>query len=145
LGARAFFERVVRAQADARAVVPGFNFAFGHDREGTVEALAGLCREAGLGFVVVPPLQADGAPVSSTRVRADLLRGDVRQAAVLLGRPYRLRGVVEAGQRRGQILGFPTANLGHFATLVPADGVYAVRALVEDAAWPGAANVGPNP
>jgi riboflavin kinase/FMN adenylyltransferase len=145
LGARDFFDRVLRAQAGAAAAVPGFNFAFGRDREGTVEMLASLCREAALGFTVAPPLLLEGRPVSSSRVRGELVRGDIRQARLLLGRPYRLRGTVEAGRRRGQTLGFPTANLGRPQTLVPGDGVYAARAEVAGSAWPAAANVGPNP
>src|SRR5262249_3663347 len=59
--------------------------------------------------------------------------------------PFRLHGRVGTGQRRGQQLGFPTANLERVPTLVPGDGVYAVRAWVGEAAWPGAANLGPNP
>jgi riboflavin kinase/FMN adenylyltransferase len=145
LSAREFFDRVLLAQVGARAVVPGFNFAFGHNRQGTVDTLAAFCREAGLGFTVVPPLEIDGKPVSSSRVRGDLVRGDVRHAALLLGRPYRLRGTVATGQRRGQGLGFPTANLEQVPTLVPGDGVYAVRARLAGSAWPAAANVGPNP
>jgi riboflavin kinase/FMN adenylyltransferase len=82
-------------------------------------------------------------------VRDALERGDVGAAATLLGRPYRLRGVVGVGQRRGRTIGFPTANLEGLATLVPADGVYAVRVRRESSAaepaWAGAANVGPNP
>ena len=145
LSAREFFERVVLDQVGARAVVPGYNFGFGRGREGSVQTLADFCREAGLAFTLVPPLLMAGQPVSSSRVRNDLVRGAVRQAAALLGRPYRLRGTVTTGQRRGQTLGFPTANLGPPATLVPGHGVYAVRVQVGDASWPGAANIGPNP
>jgi riboflavin kinase/FMN adenylyltransferase len=145
LGARGFFDQVIRGQVGARAVVEGFNFAFGHNREGTVETLAALCREAGMSFDLVPPLELDGRPVSSSRVRDALVRGDASEAVRLLGRPYRLRGTVGTGQRRGQTLGFPTANLERVETLVPGAGVYAVRVLSASGIWPGAANVGPNP
>ena len=145
LSARDFFEQVLRGRLDARAVVPGFNFGFGRDREGTVETLAAFCREAGLAFALVPPLELDGRPISTSRVKGELVRGDVRQAAVLLGRPYRLRGVVGTGQRRGQTLGFPTANLEAAETIVPADGVYAGSAHADGGSWPAAVNVGPNP
>src|SRR5262249_21847547 len=84
-------------------------------------------------------------PVSSSRVRAALVQGNVALAARLLGRPYRLRGVVGSGQKRGHSLGFPTANLEQIQTLTPGDGVYAVRVAYNKAVWPGAANVGPNP
>jgi riboflavin kinase/FMN adenylyltransferase len=145
LSARGFFDQVIRGQVGAQAVVEGFNFGFGRGREGTVETLAAFCAEAGLAFAVVPPLEMAGRPVSSSRVRDELVRGDVRQAAVLLGRPYRLRGTVGTGQRRGQTLGFPTANLQQPQTLVPGNGVYAVRVLAGNTPWPGAANIGPNP
>jgi riboflavin kinase/FMN adenylyltransferase len=145
LSAREFFEQVICRQVRARAVTEGFNFGFGRGREGTVETLAAFCREEGLGFSLVPPLEQAGRPVSSSRVRDELLRGDVRHAAWLLGRPYRLRGTVGVGQRRGASLGFPTANLTDTQTLIPGNGVYAVRALVSETTWPAAANIGPNP
>ena len=145
LTANDFFAAVVRKALDARALVEGFNFGFGRNREGTVETLAALCREAGLPFQVVPPRQVDGQPVSSSRVRTALLKGDVRAAAGLLGRPFHLRGAVATGQRRGQGLGFPTANLEQVGTLVPGDGVYALAVDHEGQTWPAAANIGPNP
>ncbi len=145
LTAAEFFAEVLRQRLAARAVVEGANFAFGRNREGTVATLAELCRAAGMELAVVPPFLQEGVPVSSSRVRAALLRGAVTEAADLLGRPYRLRGIVGTGKRRGATLGFPTANLEQVETLVPADGVYAVRAHHEGTAWPAAANVGPNP
>jgi riboflavin kinase/FMN adenylyltransferase len=146
LSATGFFEQVLRGRFEARAVVEGGNFRFGHNREGTVEALARMCEEAGIACVVVPPLLRGGREVSSSRVRAALLGGDVAVVADLLGRPYRLHGVVGEGRRRGRTLGFPTANLVHLETLAPGDGVYAGRARVADGAvWPAAVNVGANP
>jgi riboflavin kinase/FMN adenylyltransferase len=145
LNPEAFFHQVVRDQLNARVLAEGTDFRFGRNRAGNVETLAALCREAGLGLAVVPPVYWDGQVVSSSRVRAALLRGDPRAAERLLGRPYRLCGVVAAGQRRGQKLGFPTANLERVPTLLPAEGVYAVRVLRNGAVWPGAANLGPNP
>jgi riboflavin kinase/FMN adenylyltransferase len=145
LGAADFFERVLRKGLAARGVVEGTNFGFGRNREGDVETLGRLCRGAGVELRVVPPLMLDGVRVSSSLVRRALLAGDVRDADRLLGRPYRLRGTVVAGQHRGQSLGFPTANLDRLQTLCPGDGVYAVRVPVGEDVWPGAANVGPNP
>lgn len=140
-----FFARILQDGFSAKAIVEGFNFQFGRDRAGTNETLAQLCRGAGIGLTVVPPLEQDGAPVSSSRVRDALLAGDVPRAARLLSRAYRLRGVVGEGARRGRTLGFPTANLQNVETLIPGDGVYAVRSEVDGVSWPGAANVGPNP
>jgi riboflavin kinase/FMN adenylyltransferase len=145
LSAEDFFEQVVRGRLGARALVEGTNFGFGHNREGTVETLARLCRAAGVPLTVVPPVEVGGAEVSSSRVRDALARGDVEGAAKLLGRPYRVEGTVGPGRRRGAALGFPTANLAGLRTPAPADGVYAARASDGGAAWPAAVNVGPNP
>src|SRR5262249_32977003 len=120
-------------------------FAFGRDREGDIATLGGLCRTADVALAVVPPFLLDGVPVSSSRVRSALVRGAVGEAAVLLGRPYRLRGTVGTGQRRGHTIGFPTANLEDVPTVLPGDGVYAVRVRHQGRTWPGAANIGPNP
>jgi riboflavin kinase/FMN adenylyltransferase len=146
LSAAEFFQVVLRERLAARAVVEGPNFGFGRNREGDLNSLRELCRETGLLLTVVPPLMtAEGQPVSSSRVRRALVAGDVRAAAELLGRPYRLRGQVAVGHRRGQTLGFPTANLERVPTLIPGDGVYAVRVFASATAWPAAANVGPSP
>src|SRR5262249_4390542 len=105
-----------------------------------------VCGHSGVELTVVPPFMTEeGTVVSSSRVRAALVQGDIRAATRLLGRPYRLRGLVGHGQRRGRTIGFPTANLEHIQTLIPGNGVYAVRAWHHDVAWPAAANIGPNP
>ncbi len=143
--AEEFFDGVIRERLAARALAEGSNFRFGHDREGDVETLRRLGARHRIGVAIVPPLLQDGLPVSSSRVRRALLRGAVVEAAWLLDRPYRIRGVVGTGQRRGQKLGFPTANLERVPVLIPGDGVYAVRVHQGGTSWPGAANVGPNP
>jgi len=145
LTAAEFFNLVIQEQFSARAIVEGPNFGFGRNREGNIERLAAFCGQASTDLVVVPPLLRAGKPVSSSRVRDALLRGDVREAATLLNGPYRLCGTVGTGQRRGRAIGFPTANLEQPQTLVPGDGVYAVYVHDGDSAWPGAANIGPNP
>jgi riboflavin kinase/FMN adenylyltransferase len=145
LSAEAFFEDLIGRQLGARAVVEGYNFRFGRGRAGTNDTLRELCRAARMAFEEVPPFAVGDEPVSSSRVRAALVGGDVTGAAELLGRNYRIEGTVGAGARRGRTLGFPTANLGDVPTVLPGNGVYAVRATVGGAAWPAAANVGPNP
>jgi riboflavin kinase/FMN adenylyltransferase len=144
LSAEEFFNGVIERGCAARHLVEGFNFAFGRNREGNVETLSRLCRKAGVGLEVVPPLERKGSIVSSSRIRRALHEGDVREAAELLGRPYSIRGRVVTGQGRGQKLGFPTANLGEVETLAPRDGVYAVRVRYNQAHWAGAANIGAN-
>jgi riboflavin kinase/FMN adenylyltransferase len=141
----AFYEDVIHGLFRAKVVVEGFNFRFGRGRAGDTNTLRQLCREHGAGFVEVRPLLDSAEAVSSSRVRLALLTGDVSAAAGLLGRTYAVRGVVESGAKRGRTIGFPTANLGRVRTLLPKDGVYAVRAGVGGVVYPAAANVGPNP
>lgn len=145
LRAAEFFAEVIQKRLQAQALVEGSNFGFGRGREGDVAMLARLGEPAGIGLTIVPPLVLDGIEVSSSRVRSALMAGNVREAAELLGHPYRLYGLVIAGQRRGQKLGFPTANLEQVHVLIPGDGVYAVRVPHEGTTWPAAANIGPNP
>jgi riboflavin kinase/FMN adenylyltransferase len=145
LRAKEFFAEMVQKRLQAQALVEGTNFGFGRGREGDIGTLAELCGPAGIKLTVVPPVLLDGIEVSSSRVRTALTTGNVREAASLLGRPYRLHGLVGKGQRRGHKLGFPTANLEQLSTLIPSDGVYAVRVSHQGTKWPGAANVGANP
>jgi riboflavin kinase/FMN adenylyltransferase len=145
LSAREFFEQIIVRQFHASALVEGFNFAFGRNREGTIEILQDLSVEQKVGLKLVPPLEVRGRIASSSRVRKELLAGCVDIACELLGRPYRISGIVGTGQKRGATLGFPTANLHDIATLIPGNGVYAVHANLDGQSWPAAANVGPNP
>lgn len=147
LSAREFFDQVICGNLRAVGLIEGPNFGFGRGREGNLDTLAEFCKAAKLVLEVVQPLQLHGEMVSSSRIRGALLAGDVASARRSLGRPYRLSGTVCVGQRRGQTLGFPTANLERVMTLIPGDGVYAVRAREPGAehSWPAAANLGPNP
>jgi riboflavin kinase / FMN adenylyltransferase len=145
LSAHDFFDRILKNGLQARAVVEGFNFGFGRKREGTIDVLKSMSQAAGIRVTQVAARELDGKPVSTSRVRGELEAGNVTGAHKLMGRPYRLIGVVGTGQKRGQALGFPTANLQQVATLVPGGGVYAVRVLHQGRTWQGAANIGPNP
>ncbi|MBI3822444.1 MAG: bifunctional riboflavin kinase/FAD synthetase [Planctomycetes bacterium] len=145
LTAADFFERIIVGQLNAAALIEGFNFRFGKDRQGTIDVLRAACAGKKIPLTLAPPCEWQGQPVSSSRVRTALLTGSVETVRTLLGRRYRVVGIVGTGQKRGATLGFPTANLTDVATLLPGDGVYAVRAIVDDKPWPAAANVGPNP
>jgi riboflavin kinase/FMN adenylyltransferase len=145
LSAEAFFRQILVERFRARVIVEGFNFRFGRDRQGDVNLLRRLCEQGGIGFRVVAPIEWKGRPVSSSRVRWALESGDVAEARELLGRPYRIQGVVGQGAKRGRQLGFPTANLEQISTLIPAEGVYAVQFDGADERLWGAAHIGPVP
>lgn len=126
-------------------MVEGPNFFFGHNRSGTVEVLRQYCAEAKMPFEVAEPVQMQGEIVSSSRIRNLILAGQVEQANAMLGRPYRIHGVVVRGAQRGATLGYPTANVGQTDTLLPAEGIYAARAFAAGHWYPAAVNLGPNP
>jgi len=147
LSAREFFDQVIRGQLQARGIVEGPNFAFGHDRLGDVKILGSWCTESNIDFDVVEPMVIDGELVSSSLIRRCVSEGRVREATRLLGRPHRIRGRVDRGAGRGAGLGFPTANLSEIDVLIPLDGVYAANAWLAGHShpWPAACNIGPNP
>ena len=145
LSAADFFGQIVRGALDARALVEGPNFFFGHNREGNVQVLADFAESSGLTLDVVDPLEIDGAIVSSSRIRRLISEGQVEQASRLLSAPYRVRGMVTHGAGRGAAIGFPTANLDAVDTLLPGVGVYAGQGTVGGQTWPAAINLGPNP
>ena len=129
----------------ARLVVLGEDALFGKGNAGTIDTMRELGESYGFEVVTVADVGPDpegGGRISSSAIRADLLRGDVSAAAEMLGRPHTVTDVVHHGVQRGRDLGFPTANLGpHPAGLLPADGVYAGRLTViaQDPAHAGCA------
>jgi riboflavin kinase/FMN adenylyltransferase len=145
LSAQEFFDKIVLSALDAKAMVEGPNFYFGHNREGTIGRLQELTAAAGITLDVVPPVEVDGELASSSRVRQLVAAGDLAAANRLLSQPYRIRGIVTHGAGRGAKIGFPTANLAGIDTLLPAPGVYAGRAWVGGERWPAAINLGTSP
>jgi riboflavin kinase/FMN adenylyltransferase len=124
----------------------GHDFALGYKREGNAEFLRATGAERGYRVHTIEPVLLDGQPVSSSRIRAALRAGDMRQANACLGRPFQLNGVVVKGAQRGRRLGFPTANLAVWADhAVPANGIYASRAHVGGASYMAATNIGTRP
>src|SRR5438128_4280958 len=143
-------------------VIVGHDFTYGRERGGTVDTLRQGLAPLGVRLHLVAPITVHGLVVSSTKIREFTLEGRVEAAAQLLGRPFDLEGDVVRGAGRGRKLGWPTANIRTDAELLPAVGVYAVRArLIESAATTsdaatfvpprlgppiaGAANLGLNP
>ncbi len=145
LSARQFFDEFVRGALNAKALVEGPNFFFGHDRAGNVETLERFCQEVGAILEVVGPVEVDGEIVSSSRIRRLVAEGNLGAARGMLTRPYRIRGEVKHGAGRGAKLGYPTANLHGVRTLLPGEGIYAGEAWVDGQGWPAAISIGPNP
>jgi len=125
LAPEAFVDHVLVDRLQARAVVVGDNFRYGHKAAGDVGSLE---KDGRFAVTAVPLFAAEGVAVSSTEIRAAVEAGAVERAAALLGRPHFADGVVVRGDQRGRALGFPTANLQvDRRVAVPARGVYAGR------------------
>lgn len=145
LSADQFLDRVLDAWG-VRSFWVGEDFAFGHDRLGTVGFLRGKGSDRGFTVEVVPPLLLDGEVVSSTRVREALRSGDVARAASYLGRRFSLHGSVRRGAGRGRQLGIPTANLEiDEERVVPGPGVYACTAQTVSGRFRAVTNIGTRP
>jgi riboflavin kinase/FMN adenylyltransferase len=141
-----FAEEVLRGRLGAELVIVGRNFRYGHRAQGSIDTLAASGARLGFATEPAPLVEADGAPVSSSRIRDLLSAGDVGHAARLLGRPPWLDGVIVRGDGRGRELGFATANLEAAPhTAFPATGIYAGRAHLQDESRPAAISVGYNP
>ena len=132
----------LQAALDFREIWCGADFAFGHNREGTVDWL----RANGQTVRVIDPVIAAGGVISSSRVRQALADGDITLATVCLGRPFQLTGEVVKGDGRGRTIGIPTANLKIWdERAYPARGVYAGRAWAAGAPVEAVINIGVRP
>ena len=140
-----FVDEILVTQLQADVIVVGSNFRFGNKAAGDVSVLQALATKFGFEVEVVA-LKGDTSAWSSTRIRKEILAGDVAAARKLLGRPHRLSGEVIYGDQRGRELGFPTANLSVApGVIIPADGVYAGLLTTNDEVLPAAISIGTNP
>jgi len=140
-----FARHVLVETLQATGVVMGPGSTFGRNREGTEVFLRSHADTLGLEVRSVDETVVEGQPVSSTRIRSAVARGDFDLAAKLLGRPFSIFGTVVPGEGRGRQLGFPTANLDLHHEIVPPDGVYMARVVVGDETHPALVSIGSQP
>jgi riboflavin kinase/FMN adenylyltransferase len=128
-------------------VYVGQKWRFGARRRGDVDLLVRTGRAAQVSVFSAPPVNLDGEPVNSTRIRLLLEAGEMARANTLLGYSYFAHGSVVPGRQLGRTLGFPTLNLPWAPDLRPRFGVYAVRVTGAKAPAPlrGVANYGVRP
>lgn len=144
-----FLDDIIARTFSPSCLVEGNNFHFGAGRSGSIETLQSLAAARGWTVEVVEPatVELDGEVqrVSSTLVRKLIKAGRVADAGRLLERPFVLSGVVVRGEGIGKKLDFPTANLDASGQVVPADGVYAARALFGGESRPAPVSIGAGP
>jgi len=140
------FVSLVKKQLMMRRLMVGPDFALGRDRHGNAQLLRALGREIKFSVEIIPPYTIDGEVVSSTLVRQALAQGDMEKVTRLMGHYFRLGGKTITSDRRGRVLGFPTANLDiEPQQALPPNGVYATLTYINGKGLPSATNIGVRP
>ena len=143
--AREFIASLVASCKPLRAVCVGSQWYFGCGGEGNVAVLRELGAEWNFEVIQIDPVESEGSPISSTRIRAAIASGNLTEAATCLGRPFLLSGTVVSGAGLGDKIGFPTANLDVSGMQLPPNGVYAVKVLRGSDLLKGVCNIGLRP
>ncbi|HSD62989.1 MAG TPA: bifunctional riboflavin kinase/FAD synthetase [Ignavibacteriaceae bacterium] len=142
-----FFKNYIIDSIGIREIVIGYDHHFGKGRGGDETTLRDMGRQYGFNVETVDAFRLDGEIISSTKIRKALAAGDIRSAAMSLGRNYEFSGKVIEGDKRGRDLGFPTANieLDNDAKLLPAIGIYVVEVFVGNSHHFGLLSIGKRP
>jgi riboflavin kinase / FMN adenylyltransferase len=145
MSAEEFATLVLSKALRAKHVIVGENFRFGANREGDFAYLQRSGEKLGFSVTGRTMVQVDGEVVSSTRIRKDILEGDVAQAQKRLGRCYEVSGEVITGKGHGKTMGTPTINLGNVTVAVPGNGIYAAYCDIGHQTWQAAVYIGNRP
>jgi riboflavin kinase / FMN adenylyltransferase len=142
-----FYVKYIIGFIGVNTVVEGYDHHWGMNREGNIDSLFKLGKEYGFAVVNAGSVTHNGSPVNSSLIRDELLKGRVEIAEELLGRPYSFSGTVGVGDKRGRLLGYPTANLELDSNkkIVPKDGIYFVRVELKSERFFGMASIGVRP
>jgi len=140
-----FAHDILKQKLQARDVLEGYNFRFGHKASGDVNMLTELGREMGFEVKIYPEMTLRGEPVSSSHIRKLLREGRVSRARHLLGKPFSILSTPGRGRGYGSKYTVPTINLSRYEELVPRDGVYITRVRVGGETFDAVTNVGNRP
>ncbi|MCX6291272.1 MAG: bifunctional riboflavin kinase/FAD synthetase [Bacteroidetes bacterium] len=146
-GATEFVRDILSNRIGTKILVIGYDHHFGRNREGNYKNLEELAPVYDFRLEEIDEQDVNDVAVSSTKIRAALLAGDIHSANELLGYDFQLKGIVTDGERVGRRLGYPTANIQipENYKLVPADGIYAVLVKLEDETYKGMLYIGNRP
>lgn len=140
-----FVAEILVGKMGAKAIVSGPDCHFGYQRKGDAELLRKLAPKYGYEVSIVEKAMDGDREISSTYIREELAKGNIRKANELLGYEYRISGQVVHGEHLGSTLGFPTANiLPGIQKHLPAFGVYLSRTVIEGASYGSITNIGKN-
>ena len=140
------FMQQIKAHLGFSHLVLGYDSTVGRNREGNAARLAEIGVELGYTVEVVSALSDESGVISSTEIRKLIATGNVTEAARLMGHSYSLHGPVKHGDKRGRTINVPTANIEYSPDkLIPANGIYACRAFLNNRQYQAAVNIGINP
>ncbi len=147
LTAEDFVKEVLVDRFNVKKIIIGYDHRFGRNRTADIEDLVTFGEKYGFEVTQISAEAINEVSISSTKIRTALLEGDVQLAATYLGYHYSLTGIVSKGQQLGRTIGFPTANIKieEDYKLIPANGVYVVRAVINEAIVYGMMNIGMRP
>jgi riboflavin kinase/FMN adenylyltransferase len=147
MDARSFMTDFLQKRLGVSTLLVGHDHHFGHDTNLNADDYRRIGNEIGMEVIPADAFLFEGSPISSSRIRRELVAGNVKAAASMLGYRYTLCGTVIHGLQNGRKMGFPTANLGPYCEFmqIPADGVYAAIATVDSETWPAMVNIGYRP
>ncbi len=147
ISAEAYIRDFIVSNFHPHTIIIGYDHHFGKNRQGNYQLLESVKATYGFQLEEIPVQEIEHIAVSSTKIRAALHIGDIKKANELAGKYYTLEGVVIHGEKRGRLIGFPTANVhvGDAHKLIPANGVYAVKAYLKETAYKAMLNIGVRP
>lgn len=147
LSPKEFIEDFIIKRIGLKEIIVGYDHKFGKGREGNQETLRILGKELGFEISVVNEFKINEEIVNSTKIRQALLNGNIKQANLFLGRYYSFSGLVVEGDKRGRLLGYPTANLklNDEDKLLPGLGIYAAEVTIDSEKHFGLLSVGQRP
>ena len=147
LDAETFMTDFLQNKLGVSTLLVGHDHHFGHDTSLTIDDYRRIGDKIGMEVIPADAYLFEGIPVSSSRIRRELVAGNVKAANAMLGYRYTISGTVIHGMQNGRKMGFPTANLGPYCEFmqIPADGVYSALANVDGETWPAMLNIGFRP
>lgn len=147
MDARSFMTDFLQKRLGVDMLLVGHDHHFGHDTNLGIDDYRRIGSEIGMEVIPADAFLYQGSPISSSRIRRELVAGNVKEANDMLGYRYSISGTVIHGLQNGRKMGFPTANLGPYCEFmqIPADGVYAAFATVDGEVWPAMVNIGFRP
>lgn len=140
------FINILKQNLNCKILVVGEDYCFGKNRAGNTELLEKICADKDIKFIKISNIIINNKKISSSSIRECLIQGDIKQANILLNKPYYITGTVCEGNKLGRTIGFPTANIIPDSTkLLPKEGVYITQTLLNNQVLNSVTNIGRNP